>query len=360
MPGGSPPALTIYPSAAYQIVIGGQPVVAIYGGALGGIIQNPASALDQGIAVAESLYVNVAGAAGDVAGPTTSVLAPGDSTLIPPGTLISVSVSAVTSGHRFSCVVLQPATQYPPTMQTGAFPPAAPTSMVAVIPSYVYQEYSDDDDVQAFFAAYNGEAQAYISGFNSLNLPIYTDDVISGALLDWVGNGVYGVARPSLSSGVSRTIGLLNTYAFNTLVMNASKKIVTSGVTDSSDDVYKRVITWGYFKGDGKLINVRWLKRRIARFLYGINGTNYPVSSTYQISITFGVGNAVSITLAGPQSKLIGGALMNTFKFNTTLMNYYKIQVTPISPLPNAQLWAEAVASGTCEMPFQFNYTVVT
>jgi hypothetical protein len=351
---------TVYSGAASVVAVGGTSVIAIYGQVLGGFIQNPASATNQGIATVENLYVDLIDAAGTSIDPETFVLAPGEYLSVPSGTTLNIWVNAATSGHKFSCVMFQPVTQHPPSPQSGTFPPSSPTSMVSVIPSYVYEEYSDDDDVQAFFAAYNAEAQSYIDGFNNLNLPVYTGVVVSGALLDWVGNGLYGVPRPSLSSGTSRKIGLLNTYEFNSLKMNVSKTLTTSGTINSSDDVYKRVITWGFFKGDGKILNARWLKRRIMRFLYGTAGENYPVSSTYPVSITFGVGNAISITLVSTTAKLIGGALMNRFKLNTTKMNHGNIQVTPGSAAPNSQLWKEAATSGACELPFQFNYTIVT
>ena len=364
------PALTIappvvvpttpYPGATHKVKVGGTPVVAIYSNMAGGIIQNPASAADQGIAAAEPLFVNFAGDAtlGQIG--STIELDLGESVTVPPGDARDVSVNAATSGHLFSCVVFQPQTQYPPTPQGGSFPPPSPTGMTSVIPSYLYQEYSDDEDLQAFFDAYNGQAQSYIAAFNALNLPIYTNHVISGALLDWVGRGLYGVPRPYLSSAQLRTVGRLNTYQMNTLRPNESRTTVLNGSVNSSDDAYKRVITWGFFKGDGKYIGVRWLKRRIARFLFGADGANFPVSSTYQISISFGVGNVVSITLLTRVTTLVRSARLNTSRMNTTRMNYSSIQLSPLTPLPNAQLWKEAVQSGVCEMPFQYTYTIVT
>ena len=42
-----------------------------------------------------------------------------------------------------------------------------------------------------------------------------------------------------------------------------------------TDDVFKRILTWHFYKGDGKNFSVRWLKRRIWRFLQGANGTDF-------------------------------------------------------------------------------------
>jgi hypothetical protein len=135
--------------------------------------------------------------------------------------------------------------------------------------SYVYQQYADDDDIQAFVAAYNAATQTYVDWFNQVGLPYYPG--LSGPLLDWVANGLYGLPRNSLASPFSPALGPLNTVALNTTVLN--------GYTPSSqtfyslsDDVFKRILTWDFFKGDGKRFTIRWLKRRIMRFILGANG----------------------------------------------------------------------------------------
>src|ERR1700739_1536949 len=96
-----------------------------------------------------------------------------------------------------------------PTPFATTFPPTQPTSMTAIIPSYLYEEYNDDSDLQAFVSSYNTLAQTFLNTLVELNLPIYTSDVISGPLLDWVAEGLYGISRPSLFSGQSITVGLL-------------------------------------------------------------------------------------------------------------------------------------------------------
>lgn len=203
------------------------------------------------------------------------------------------------------------------------------TTVTKVIPAYVYQEYSDDSDVQAFFAAYNGMAQQYVDWFNALNLPVYTGAPIIGALLDWVGQGLYGITRPVLTTGHGRLQGPLNTYTPNQLSLN--RRRIKGGGTfyTVTDDIYKRVLTWHLYKGDGKIFSVFWLKRRILRFLVGVNGTDTPlgmIPSAQSISVTFGAGHAVHITLP--------------------LLN------------PISMIFQNAVSSGAIELPFQFTYTI--
>ena len=279
--------------------------------------------------------------------------------------------------------------------------------MVGTIPSYLYQEYSDDDDLQAFVSAYNTIAQQYIDTFNQINLPIYTGPLIVGSLLDWVAAGLYGFDRPSLSSGLNRNLGPFNTWALNTIPFNAYKLIGNANITVTTDDIFKRIITWNFFKGDGNVINIRWLKRRIMRFLYGINGANVNVDQAYQISITFGMVNRVELqpiigkrTLTGGSilnsfafnsmqfnaiqtnvnieqttiefsetdqvdiqlisgnSVLIGGAILNRFALNSMPFNTIQSSFTPLTPLPNAAIFKEAMDAGVLQLPFQYKYIV--
>jgi hypothetical protein len=73
-----------------------------------------------------------------------------------------------------------------------------------ILKSYPYQQYQDDPNIVAFFDAYNSIAQGYMDYVLGLNLPIYTQ--LSGPLLDWVGQGLYGFQRPTISIFVWRGI----------------------------------------------------------------------------------------------------------------------------------------------------------
>lgn len=135
--------------------------------------------------------------------------------------------------------------------------------------SYLYQEYSDDDDLQAFVEAYNAAAQTYLDDFNALSLPYYPG--LTGDLLDWVMKGLYDLPRTQLASQASPATGELNTVEINELALNdgapSSQQFYTL-----TDDVFKRILTWNFFKGDTRHFSMRWLKRRIIRFLVGTNG----------------------------------------------------------------------------------------
>ena len=325
---------------------------------IGGMIYNPASPQDQQIPVVESIFIDPTGnPAGLSANDTTVEIQPGSSFIVPAGQQYSVSVNAATAGHAFTSIVVQTAIQFPPTITPSAFPPSGPTGLTETIPAYLYQEYNEDQDVQALVDAYNIMVQSYLDWLNNINLPIYTNPQINGALLDWVlGGGLYGIPRPTLSSGRQKIIGPFNTYYFNSIAFNRLQRIGPVSVAVTSDDVYRRIATWYLYRGDGFQLNVNWLKRRVLRFLYGANGSDYS-GTTYQISITFGVNNQMTITIVtGIRNIKIG--YFNSYGFNKIGYNKAITTFQSLNEPQFAPIFKEAVDSGALEMPFQYSTTV--
>ncbi len=278
---------------AVIVPAGGTSIIALYGPMLGGIIANPASATAQNIATAEALYVSLVG-------PAT----------------IGASVT-------FSAIVTQPQAQPPNAQAVFAFPPNGPVTVQNTIPSYLYVQYNDDDNLQAFVSSFNALAKEYVDWFNQTPLAVYTEDVIAGALLDWIAYGLYGMQRPSLSVTSPTPLGPFNTYQTNQIPFNYYTTVGGGTFQPTSDDTFKRILTWHLFKGDGKIFNIRFLKRRIARFLTGANGAAGTTDQTYDISVTFGSGTTVNINVGS-----------------------------------YAQILQQAVASGVLELPFQFDFVV--
>jgi len=197
-----------------------------------------------------------------------------------------------------------------------------------VLPAYLYQQYTQDpysDDLQAFFTAYNTESQNRLNATNNLNLPIYT--IQSYPLLDWSVYGIYGVLRPSLGSPTSfTTAGVYDTVPYDTTAYSQDIENAPSGSYVVTDDVFKRILTWNFYKGDGFQYTTQWLKRRVARFIYGVNGTNIPdIADIYNISVTYGSANSVTINIP-----------------NLTISPFFQA----------------AIQSRTLNLPFQYNYTI--
>ena len=201
--------------------------------------------------------------------------------------------------------------------------------MTQVLPAYLYQQYTQDpysEDLQAFFTAYNNTSQAYLDNTNGLELPIYTSQ--SAPLLDWTALGVYGVIRPSLGSPITFSpLNVYDTVPYNTTAYSEDTENAPTGFYVVNDDTFKRILTWNFYKGDGFQYNTQWLKRRVARFLYGVDGTDIPnIDSLYNISVTYGSGETITITIPN-------------------------IAIAPI--------FKSAIQSAALNLPFQYNYTIV-
>ena len=215
-----------------------------------------------------------------------------------------------------------------------------------IIPSYVYDQFSDDSDVQAFADSFNALAQDYLDWFNQTPLSLYTSPYIYGPLLDWTGNGIYGIARPVISTLLNEYTGSFNTRTFNTSSFNTFYSSQTGTTQIANDDIYKRVMTWILYKGDGMQVSIPWLKKRIARFISGSNGSDVSVDNL----------NIVSIEPVNVHAK---GAF-NTFAFNTMAFNSYQkpqnhafeisVPATAIS-----QIFYALFVQGVLPVPFQLD-----
>lgn len=208
--------------------------------------------------------------------------------------------------------------------------------------SYLYTAFADDDDLQAFVAAYNLATQTFITWFGSVALPYYPG--LSGDLLNWVALGLYGLERTSLASPASTALGPLNTVTLNTLVLNGYVPS-TESVYNINDDILKRILTWDFFKGDGKRFCVRWLKRRVMRFLVGTNGIDpqpgqpgfiVGTETTSAIGVAFSGGNELTVTI------------------NQTLLS----SQAPVDPAA-ITLFQLAFEGGYLDLPVQYTTLVV-
>jgi hypothetical protein len=227
-------------------------------------------------------------------------------------------------------------------------------NITRTIPSYCYVQYNDDPDIVAFFSAYNEEGQQRLDDTNAYQLPVFLEQ--SGSLLDWAATSIYGVVRPNLTSGGPRQVGPLNSFELNTEPLNAFAIVNSSRAFLADDDTYKRIIQWNTYKGDGFQFTMRWLKRRIQRF---ISGTLFP-DQTYQVSVRFTGPNAVLISIATSLQRLVGGAFYNEQNFDA-LIPLSGIETVPLVPPTStafAAAFQAAVVSGALLLPFQYTFTV--
>lgn len=208
------------------------------------------------------------------------------------------------------------------------------------INSYLYQQYADDDDLQAFVASFNQATQAYVTWFSTVALPYYPG--LTGDLLDWVAEGLYGQTRTTLASPASAALGMLNTEPLNTATLN-SYVPSTQTYYALTDDVFQRILTWNFYKGDGKRFCTRFLKRRVMRFLIGVNGID---PNPVQPGFVVGAENTSPISV-----HISGGVL--TVSINQVLLSTLT-QVTP----GILTLFQLAFTGGALDLPVQYTYAV--
>lgn len=355
-----------------QVKTAGSPVLVAAGVAVDGYIINPATIIDQGTSTLNVLYVDPTNIATPYETATTVAIQPGGHYNFPPNVDIGIWVNSNASGHKFTAVQIIPQGLVPPSNETllanykqTNFPPTGPTGVLSPIFSYLYQQYTDDADLQAFVDAYNSMMQDIIDTFNGLNLPNYTSDTINGALLDWVAQGVYGMARPSLSSGKYQTYGPYNTGMYNTQWYNYWDLVYPDIISNTNDDVFKRILTWHISKREGKYFSIEWLKLRIMKFLFGVNGTQPNIDNHYQVSVTFGPNFEVTIRFITGNRFITGGAMYDSwsnvdkFTYNSLMYGQLDSTYVNLTPLPNVDIFKEAVQSGALELPFQFHYDIV-
>ena len=195
------------------------------------------------------------------------------------------------------------------------------------IPSYLYKEYSDDENLQAFVDGYNSLTQGYLDWFNNTPLGLYTSPGISGPLLDWIGLGVYNIPRPVLSNQTSFNLAGYNSAPYNDYPFPYDSLLHSSSGTAAlaSDDIYKRMMTWNLYRGDGQMFTMGWLKNRVNRFINGSGGLDAQVlNNPPSISVS---GNTFTITSFDDSvftalQELISGRLVSVpFQYNFNYVN---------------------------------------
>ncbi|HEE9886337.1 TPA: hypothetical protein R8G26_004918 [Citrobacter braakii] len=226
-----------------------------------------------------------------------------------------------------------------------------------IIRSYLYTQYNDDDNIRAFVTAYNTMAKNVYDWMKNANLPIFIGGYNAGDQLRWIARGIYGVKPPVLSSSRQLVTGPFNTLMFNRAPFNSRTVINQSEQVVVSDDLFKRIMTWNFYKGDGFNFTIPWLKRRIIRFLTGVDGVDVTNDQHWSISVLFSGGGA-SISIIKGFRKLTDSSLYNTQSFNSGVYNNRSSILIKSNEYEYASLFKQAFDSGLLHMPFYQPVTV--
>jgi hypothetical protein len=218
-------------------------------------------------------------------------------------------------------------------------------------PAYLYAQYSDDADLQAFVQAFNDLVDGYLNWFTDTPLANYCN--LSGPLLDWIGANLYGIPRPTVGTESVRTTGYMGSNAMGLSALGILSVKQSGTALQLTDDLYKRLLTFWLFLGDGKQMSLAWIRRRFARFLFGVNGGDIPVEYLQQVSIT--IPNLPPMGAMGSQA--IGYGAMGVLNTDTPLAKHnYTISI-PQSVAASAL--QQLFLSNLLPMPFQISFQIV-
>ena len=145
--------------------------------------------------------------------------------------------------------------------------------------------------------------------------------------------------------------GPYNAVLFNQLPFNGRKVVNQSEQVAVSDDLFKRIMTWNFYKGDGYYFTIPWLKRRIMRFLTGIDGVDVVNDQRWSISVLLSSSGA-SISIIKGFRRLTDASMFNHFTYNSQAFNQNKSVLIKSTNYEYASLFKQAFDSGLLHMPF--------
>lgn len=215
------------------------------------------------------------------------------------------------------------------------------------IPAYVYTQFADDADIQAFFTAHNTTAQEYVDWFNNTPFGAYTSPGLFGPLLDWIATALYGVERPVVSNQSTAFLAGFTAFPVSAVPLTGYRYTQNGTATVGSDDLYKRVLTWILYRGDGQQMTMFWLQKRIARFLYGANGSDVPLSTVHTVSV-----GGAPYPFRGAMGLLPMG--LHAMGMGLTTPGYRKRSIAvALPPSSYGTALVDLIASGILPIPFQ-------
>lgn len=168
-----------------------------------------------------------------------------------------------------------------------------------LVKSYVYQQYRDDADIIALFDAYNQIAQDYLKTFLSHSPAIYIDDVWTSGELTYLAWFLWGQRRwySDYASSIDLE-GAIDELPIDWISAGGSlpkprQKLLIN------DDTFRRIMTWNLYRGDGAQFTIPWLKKRIKRWMIGVNG----------YAPLFGDANEISVNIS---NKIVNISVVTT------------------------------------------------
>lgn len=223
-----------------------------------------------------------------------------------------------------------------------------------IIPAYLYTQYNDDANLQALIDVYNHNAQEIYDWLATTPFPVFTSEKMGGDLLTWAVKGIYGADRPVLLTPTKPKAGLFNDLLYNALPYNTWKEEEDGEQITGNDELFRRILVWNFYRGDGYQFSVPWLKRRILRFLTGRLGGDGSLADHSSVSVRFEE-DVLRISIKKVYYRLLGYGLFNAQVYNTRAYNDISMRSSSTVDYPYATLFERAFNSGLLHMPFYLN-----
>ncbi|WMJ65680.1 hypothetical protein RBI80_00330 [Klebsiella variicola] len=116
-------------------------------------------------------------------------------------------------------------------------------------------------------------------------------------------------------------------------------------------------MTWNFYKGDGFYFSIPWIKRRILRFLLGVNGTDILNDQRWSISIQF-VDGGIVISIYKGRRRFTRSAIYNASAYNSGKYNQKDTAFVITEDFEFAIFFKQAMDSGLLHMPFYQSISV--
>lgn len=133
---------------------------------------------------------------------------------------------------------------------------------------FAYDQWQGIPEVVAYFGATKHFTHEIIRELTEKSFSDYFK--FKGDMLDYIALCIYGEMRPAyLNSGDYKAFGALNSLPLNQDPLNSTKVMWDTDGEAVTDEIFRRIITWNFYKGDGRMPSIPWIKRRCKRFLTG-------------------------------------------------------------------------------------------
>lgn len=136
------------------------------------------------------------------------------------------------------------------------------------IQPYLYDQYRYASGAANMFAVHRAALNARWAELRDryVNLPDYTSETITGTLLSWVCESIYGVPRPTLQYSITK---------YDVSTYDSALYDLASDAIPAPDDVLRKIVEWNCKRDMMGPFSIPVLKHKCAAFL------GVPVESIY-------------------------------------------------------------------------------